>query len=210
MFLQNTARIMYRGFSLIELLAVIGVIALIAAITVPAISGVTQARGVTDAAYQLSAAVEQARVEAVARRTYVWLGIEQTISSGTYDLQIGLVSSKNSSADASPANLQAVGNVMRIREVGLAASGMDGALEMHEFADGASFASGNTTFAGRTLTFTPQGEVATAPSPGPETGFVPLAAIGIRAAQGLTLNENNPATVTVDGSIATASILRTP
>jgi prepilin-type N-terminal cleavage/methylation domain-containing protein len=85
-----------RGLSLVELLGVVSIIGLLAAFAVPAFNSIGQARGVAEAAYQISAAVELARAEAIARRTYVWMGLHAGTNSVSKDLRVGIMFGRKS------------------------------------------------------------------------------------------------------------------
>lgn len=63
------------GFSLIELLSVVGIMTALMAVAVPAVRSISQAGNVNRAAAELSRTLEFARVHAMARQTYVRVGI---------------------------------------------------------------------------------------------------------------------------------------
>lgn len=60
-----------RGFSLIELLAVMAILATLSAVTIPAVQSLRGSGSVNRAISDLSGALEMARVHAMANRTYV-------------------------------------------------------------------------------------------------------------------------------------------
>ncbi len=62
------------GFSLVEMMCVLAIISIMASFAWPAIVGIVSGDRLSNNAYQLSNVVQQARSEAVARHTYVWVG----------------------------------------------------------------------------------------------------------------------------------------
>ena len=62
------------GFTLIELMVVIGVISLLMVLVVPAVSNLKGSGDLTNAAFTISGALEHARSHALGNNTYVWVG----------------------------------------------------------------------------------------------------------------------------------------
>jgi Tfp pilus assembly protein FimT len=197
---------------MIELLVVVGIIGLLAVFAAPAISSIGQARGVGEATYQITQAIELARSEAVARRTFVWLGLQEQTNSGNRDLLVGMVYSKDGTTNHAAANLQPIGRPLAIRQVGLTNSvEVPGTpLQIAGFTSGIAMQIGQAaTFTDRrTLTFTPAGEVLTLAAPSPTAPFNPLVAFGLAAARGTVLDENNIASIAIDGSTGIPTIYR--
>jgi Tfp pilus assembly protein FimT len=72
------------GFTLVELIVVIGVIILLTALLTPAFTNLKSAGDVTSAAYTIKGILEQARTYAKANNTYTWVGFfEEDMSSPT-------------------------------------------------------------------------------------------------------------------------------
>jgi len=65
------------GFSLVELLVVMGIIILLAALVIPAMNTIKGAGDITKTASDLSDLVQQARAYAMGNNTYVYLGLKE-------------------------------------------------------------------------------------------------------------------------------------
>ena len=204
-----------HAFTLLELLLVIAIIVLLAAAITPVFNSIGQARGVTEAAYQVMAAVDLARSEAVARQTYVWLGLQ---TNSDNDLRIGLVYSKDGSGtNTAAANLQPIGKATLIQRTALVDPSIWGAGEVGTSLGnpppfptngGLTFTIGSSSFAGCTVTFTPLGEVMTNSAPSATNGFVPRIAIGLRQSRGTTAATGNDIAVVIDGSVGIPTMYR--
>ena len=208
-----------HAFTLLELLLVIAIIVLLAAAITPVFNSIGQARGVTEAAYQVVAAVDLARSEAVARQTYVWLGLQPQTNFGNLDLRIGLVYSKDGSGtNTNTANLQPIGKATLIQRTALVDPSGWGAGEVgtslgtfssFPVSGGLTFTIGSSpAFAGRTVTFTPLGEVMTNSAPSATDGFDPRIAIGLRQSRGTTAAANTDIAVVIDGSVGIPTLYR--
>jgi prepilin-type N-terminal cleavage/methylation domain-containing protein len=210
---MSFSRKVSRGFTLIELLVVVALIAILSALAAPAVSSITQARGVADAAEQISAAVEMARSEAVTRRTYVWMALQEQTNAGSADLLLGMAYSKDGSAtNHATNNLQPLARPLTFKQVGLTNStGVPGnPRELAGFSGGIDMDLGSSAkfTARRSITFTPLGEVLTTPSPTPSSPFERLMALGVAAARGPQLDQNNIASVAIDGSTGIPTVYR--
>jgi prepilin-type N-terminal cleavage/methylation domain-containing protein len=204
------------AFSLIELLVVVAVMGLLASLTVPALNSIGSARGSIDAAYKISDAIELARSEAVARRSFVWLGFENATNFGNRNLKLGAVYSKDGSTNISAANLQPLFRPILLDRVGLVAVVATGtnstkysdATSLANNSAGASFSVGSQAFVNNTITFTPTGEAMLTGLPNATTGFEPQILIGLRGFRGSTEATNNDIAVVVDGSAGIPTIFR--
>lgn len=181
---------------------------MLAYFAVPAFNSIGRARGVSDAAESVAAAVELARTEAIARRTYAWVGFAARTDPGSSGVQIGVVCSKDGSAGTNATNLRPLGRAVRVESVGLVDSGAAGApVEIASMTGGLVFKIGQSDFnAGKSFAFTPDGEATTAPASA--DGFDPLLAVGIAQLKGTSPDTNNRATVIIDGSTGIPRILR--
>ena len=203
--------IVWRGaFSLIELLVVMAVISLLAFAAVPAFNSIGRARGVSDAADQVAAAIELARSEAMARRTHAWVGLIARTDAGSDGVQIGVVCSADGTSSGNSANLRPLGRASLIKSVALVDSGAAGnPSEIASQTDGLNFTIGASSFnAGKSITFTPDGEATTKAAPSASDGFDPLLAVGLAPLKGNSPDTNNRATVVIDGSTGIPRIIR--
>lgn len=71
-----------RGFSLIELLAVMGFMSLLLAVTVPAVNSLKGSGDFTRAVDEMELALNRARTYAMAQNTYVWVGFYEESGAG--------------------------------------------------------------------------------------------------------------------------------
>ncbi len=195
------------GFSLMELLVVMAILGIVAAFALPAFTSIGQARKITDGAEQVIAAIDLARGEALARRTHVWLGIQNaTNSDGTTGVRLGLVYSPDGSTNL--ANVQPLSRALLVEDlavvspgevnVGTNISGIPGISNA-----GGTFRIGQNEFASW-FCITPEGEVL---AQGGQTGFVPEIAVALRQARGgQTFGDG--VVVLVDGSVGTPALIR--
>src|SRR6476646_8838660 len=63
-----------RGFTLLELLIVVGIIGILLVLIAPAFTTIKGGTDVTSAAYTIKGALESARTYAKANNTYTWVG----------------------------------------------------------------------------------------------------------------------------------------
>ena len=210
-----------RAFSLIELLVVLNIIAYLVWFTAPALFSILTGQGVSEAAYDVSAAVEQARNEAVSRRTYVWLAMQEEVRDGNLGLRIGAVRSKDGKANTSASNLIPIGKPLLVSHVGLVEIGLpgtnnvfttaptNGAVDLTVALGGARFQIGKVSFdQGRTVTFMPRGEATTNAAPTASSGFDPLMLLSLRQTHGTKRATGNDISVAIDGSVGTPVIYR--
>jgi type II secretory pathway pseudopilin PulG len=77
------------GFTLIELMVVMGIMILIVGLSAPGIVGMKKSRNIVAAGYAISGLLEQARMYAMANNTYVWVGFFE--EDGTRSSQVPAV-----------------------------------------------------------------------------------------------------------------------
>ncbi len=75
-----------QGFTLVEMLVVLGIIGILASIIFLSLPGISGARAMTTAAYTIQGVLEQARTYAMSNNTYTWVGFfeeDPTQAAGT-------------------------------------------------------------------------------------------------------------------------------
>jgi Tfp pilus assembly protein FimT len=115
----HPARKSALGFTLIEMLAVVGLMLLLLSLTLPVIRG---SSNVTKAAWELSGLIEQARAHAMAQNTYVWIGFNEAQASTTAqkNTAVFLMASKDGSSTATPSNLVHFGKTIILERLTIA------------------------------------------------------------------------------------------
>src|SRR5262249_34787928 len=122
-----------RGFTLLELLIVVGVIGLLMALVAPAFTTIKSSTDVTGAAYTIKGVLDQARTYAKANNTYTWVGFfEEDVSTastspataGNGRIVMSIVASKDGTNVATtnpidPTKLIQVGKLTKIDNVHL-------------------------------------------------------------------------------------------
>jgi len=100
-----------KGFTLLELLVVMGIIALMMALMVPAFNGIKGGQDVTTTNYNIAGLLEQARAYAMSNNTHVFVGFAEINAStspsassqttGTGRVAVAVVASKNGTSNYS-------------------------------------------------------------------------------------------------------------
>lgn len=108
-----------RGFTLVELIIVLGIILMILGFTAPAVVGILRGRKVEQALSIVSDVLERARIEAVTQNTYLWTGFLNVLPadsvSGQDELWILTFKSKaGESRISDPATILPFGPLRRV------------------------------------------------------------------------------------------------
>ena len=203
------------GFTLLELLIVVGIIAVLLVLIAPAFTTIRGGTDVTSAAYTIKGALDTARTYAKANNTYTWVGFAGSIGpSITGQVQIAVVASKDGtnlgtggngpSGDIS-AGVTPVGKLIRIDNINIGDTGPptnDGSdFESRPAVDNAYrvSSSGNTSYPfttqdvtfNRWIRFSPRGEAVVK---GGDTQIAHYAEVGVLPTHGTTLAATiNPA-----------------
>jgi prepilin-type N-terminal cleavage/methylation domain-containing protein len=112
------------GFSLVELLVVMGIIVLMAALVIPAMNTIKGGSDLTKSASDLSDLIQQARAYAMGNNTYVYLGIKEVdqmaggYTDGKGQVISAIVASKtglrpSTLSPLAPADIQAISRLQR-------------------------------------------------------------------------------------------------
>lgn len=122
--MQSTARstprrrISRAAFTLVEMLVVIGIISILLVGVVPAFNSINGARGVTRAVNDVAGILEMARTEAMATRSYAYVGFANTTNSeGSAELRCAAVISIDGSSNVAAGNLRPMSKLVKLPNV---------------------------------------------------------------------------------------------
>lgn len=190
------------AFSLIELLVVIALVALLMALAVPAFVSIAQGQGMKRAVNYASDVLELARTEAMAKSTWVWVGVSDTTGDNIAkapEITIATVASKDGTTNTSANNLIQLAKPIRIENVTILSAPTQWASNARTLAGGKfSF---STPVAGKTKSFgdtvigiSPQGEVVLDPAI-----ISPWIELGLSEKRGSTTITNKTASIRISG-----------
>jgi prepilin-type N-terminal cleavage/methylation domain-containing protein len=124
------------GFSLLELLIVIGIIAVLLVLIAPAFTSLKSAGDVTSAAYTIKGMLDTARTYAKANNTYTWVGFAGSIGPNTVpdaitgQVEVAIVASKDGTnlwsgnGSLPPASLTQVGKMITLNNIHVGDTGV--------------------------------------------------------------------------------------
>lgn len=213
-----------RGFTLVELLTVIAIMALVMGAAVSAVHAIKEAGGVTRAASDITATLDQARSYAMANNTYAFVGFTERDAlnaekEGTGQVLVLVAGSRNGTRDFGTAgsNLQELSKIQRLENLRIADSlpttgnlARPAVAENYRLGNGAFTTEGSFTARGYQFTkiiqFDPRG-TASIPSSMP---FIPQwLEIGLVPARGVAAEgTSNCAALVLDGVTGSTRIYR--
>jgi prepilin-type N-terminal cleavage/methylation domain-containing protein len=114
-FTPPMARGRLGAFTLVEMLVVIVVTSILLVGVVAAFNNINGSRGVIRAVNDVSGMLELGRAEAMATRSYVYVGFANTINGdGSAELRIGAVISIDGSSNTASTNLQPISKLVKL------------------------------------------------------------------------------------------------
>lgn len=207
-----------QAFTLIELLVVMGIVVLLMAFAVPTVNSIVGGRSVARSITDVTGMLELARAQAIARRSYVYVGFANVVNSdGNSELRLGAVASMDGTNNIASSNLQPITKVVRIPRMQMTNYSQlpttvqslvrsDAALSQNsnyvvERPQGeVQFRVGSEHFDDTTWTlpFAPEGDIL---SPNSRAMFVTQVAVGLTPTKGTTLM--NTSNMSRDGAVVT-------
>ncbi len=102
------------GFSLVELMVVIAIILIVSVFAAPSFKNIGDAGKMTRAINDVANMLELARTEAMATRSYVYIGFANPTTSGISELKLAAVISIDGSSNTSSTNLRPLTKVLTV------------------------------------------------------------------------------------------------
>ncbi len=197
-----------NAFTLVELLAVLGIMSILLAVSQVGLSSLISSHSVGEDLTDLASLVEFSKTQAIARNTYVRVGFLNQVHGGTTQLVAGAVASKDGTTSLDPSNLYPISRILFFNNTQITdRSGLNQAItSMLPAVSPAPLAlvsaeasnSFTMTSAGQTLNFvsfitiTPRAEV-TLNNPEANDPYIPIIEVGVQSIRGTSNQPNAPA-----------------
>ncbi len=202
------------------MLIVMGIMAILTGVSAVAVNSLLSASRVDSGAYNVSSFVELARNEAIARRSYVWVGFTNvTVGPAAPQLVVAAVASIDGSTNSTQSNLLPLAPPLHVPGVALSNWSSLKTATQALFTGGAtdsistntagiSFTAGTAQFTGTTITVTPRGQALLKGVPSARDGYIQYMDISFLQAIGSHVTNRNDASVVLDGSTGNPSIVQ--
>lgn len=215
---QKNTRRKTTAFSLVELLTVVAVISVLITLVSPAISSILGTKGVGRALADVSSLLELAKTEAMSRKTYVFVGLENTVdASGNPELMMAAVASLDGSAITGD-NLVPLTRLVRVPNVAqvnysdlpqsvqsITDANQDSEYVIDMSASDVSFQVGPQTFDAAMLIISPEGELLPSVN---DPVFLSRAHVGVVQMRGTQPSDHDGGIVTFDGGSGAIKVIR--
>lgn len=190
------------AFSLIELLVVVAVAAILMALSVPALVSIARGQGMKRAIHVTSDFLEQARSEAMAKSTWVWVGLADSTQNNAFrrpELTLAGMISRDGTTNTAASNLIPLARPVRIEDVAVLSlatpwAGDAVVAKDSSFQFTATAAGTPRSFSSTVVAFSPQGEALL-------TGETvsPWLEIGLQEMRGARAVTNKTASIRISG-----------
>lgn len=202
---SDTIMIFFRktAFSLTELLVVMALIGILVTLAVPAFVSIAQGSGMKKGINEIADALELARTEAMAKSTWVLVGLADTTADNpdhTPRHSLILAATRDGTTNFATTNLMFLSKTAHIKDIKILSSPTPWAgtnavvLKDSTFSFTTPIAGKSTVFTNTVLAFSPQGEALINPA-----SISPWIEIPIREVRGSTEIESKTASIRVSG-----------
>lgn len=212
-----------QGFSLIELLTVIGVMTILVSLIGPTVSSISKGSQMNQALVEVGGLLEQARQYAIAKNTYVWVAFNDTPDGADDQLKVAILASKSGTdlaswglddATSSAAKTQLLNRVRTFKQVKLSGAGTFSTSQIPTLPtvpNTGDPGSANFTIGGmngsperysKAIQFTPAGEARNAST------MIGVIEVGLQPSRNKVPDTSNVAAVQVNGLTGQSTIYR--